>query len=108
METDSTQAVSPRKGRAEHLRPHWFKKGKSGNPGGRKRDAAGVIAARAFESDPEAALQGYKARLRKGDPRVFTALADRAYGRLAQPVALTGADGGGLVIEVRRIGGKRE
>lgn len=99
MATDSSPA--------EHLRPYWFQKGKSGNPGGRKKDHAAAIAEQAFTRQPEAVIRGFMARLKKGDARAFKELADRGYGKLPQPVAVTGGDGGPLVIEIRDIGGKQ-
>ena len=64
----------------ENLTP--WKPGQSGNPGGRpKRDVAAEIAQAIFERDPEAIERVFAAELRKGNYRVFAALADRAYGK---------------------------
>jgi hypothetical protein len=75
-----------------NLKP--FPKGVSGNPGGRpKTDGASIIAREVFAENPEAIKAGLMKRLKYGDPAVFKALADRAFGRLPQPLAVTG-DGG--------------
>jgi hypothetical protein len=79
-------------GRVENLKP--FKKGQSGNPGGRpKKDLASIVASEVFADNPEAIKIGFAKKLRQGDPAAFKALADRAFGRLPQPVAVTGDDG---------------
>src|SRR5260370_17390485 len=53
-----------------------FKAGKSGNPGGRpKRDIAAAIAQLIFEKNGEEIYRVMSKALRKGNPRVFTALA---------------------------------
>lgn len=84
-----------------------FPKGVSGNPGGRpKNDFAQMIAQKAFEKDPEKVLAAFFKQLAKGNGKVFTALADRAYGRLPQPVEHSGADGGPLRVLVEHIGSK--
>ena len=51
---------------------------------------AAEIAQAIFESDAEAIQQIFAAALKKGDARVFTALADRAYGRAQQRVEVAG------------------
>ena len=78
-------------GRKENLRP--WKPGQSGNPGGRpKRDLAAEIARAVFERDPEAIARVFTTELRKGNSKVFTALADRAYGRPRQSLDFTAGD----------------
>jgi Family of unknown function (DUF5681) len=80
-------------GRVENLKP--WKPGQSGNPGGRpKRDVASEIAQAIFEQDAEAILAAFSKALKKGDSRVFTALADRAYGKAKKSVEHAGEDGG--------------
>ena len=82
-------------GRVQNLKP--FPKGVSGNPGGRpKSDVAAVLARRVFAENQPEIIAGLAKALRRGDAAVFKALADRAFGRLPQPVAVTG-DGGGPV-----------
>jgi hypothetical protein len=59
----------------------------SGNPGGRpKRDLASEIAQAVFENNPEAIYQGMVRLLKKGNPRAFAVLADRAYGKVKEQV----------------------
>ena len=80
-------------GRAENLKP--WKPGQSGNPGGRpKRDLAAEIARAIFERNPETIERAFSAELRKGNSKVFTALADRAYGKPRQQIEWMGEDGG--------------
>ena len=80
-------------GKTENLKP--WPKGQSGNPGGRpKRDVASEIAQAIFEQDAEAILAVFSKALKKGDSRVFTALADRAYGKAKKSVEHSGEDGG--------------
>ena len=79
-------------GRNENLKP--WKPGQSGNPGGRpKRDLAAEIARAIFERDAEAIERVFAGELRKGNYKVFTALADRAYGKPHQSLEIS-ADGG--------------
>ena len=80
-------------GNAKNLRP--WKPGQSGNPGGRpKRDLAAEIARAIFEQDSEAITRTFAAELKKGNARVFAALADRAYGKPRQQIEQVGEDGG--------------
>ena len=72
-------------GRIQNLKP--WPKGVSGNPGGRpRRDVASEIAQAVFENNPEVIYQAMLKALKKGTPRVFTALAERAYGRAIPPI----------------------
>lgn len=74
---------SPDVGRATQ-----FKSGKSGNPGGRpKRDYSAEIAAAVFEENPEEIYRAMRKAVLKGDSRVFTALADRAFGKVKTHVS---------------------
>lgn len=80
-------------GRKENLKP--WKPGQSGNPGGRpKRDLAAEIARAIFEQDSEAITRTFAAELKKGNAKVFSALADRAYGKPRQQVEQMGEGGG--------------
>ena len=79
-------------GRNENLKP--WKPGQSGNPGGRpKRDVAAEIARAIFERDAEAIERMFAVELQKGNYKVFTALADRAYGRPHQSLDLSAGVG---------------
>ena len=80
------------KGRKDNLKP--WKPGQSGNPGGRpKRDLAAEIARAIFEQDSDAITRALTAELKKGNARVFAALADRAYGKPRQQIEFAGEDG---------------
>ena len=84
-------------GRIQNLKP--FKPGQSGNPGGRpKKDLASIIASEVFAENPEVIKAGLTKKLQHGDPAAFKALADRAFGRLPQPVEQSGNDGGPIDI----------
>jgi hypothetical protein len=81
------------KGRKDNLKS--WKPGQSGNPGGRpKRDLAAEIARAIFEQDSEAITRAFAAGLKKGNAKMFTALADRAYGKPRQQIEFAGEDGG--------------
>ena len=72
-------------GRIQNLKP--WPKGVSGNPAGRpKSDISSEIARAIFENNAEAIYHGMARRLAKGDARLFTVLAERAYGRVKEPV----------------------
>lgn len=79
-------------------KPGTFKPGKSGNPGGRPKEAAEVKAL-AQEYGAEA-IDKLVALLRGEDDRVAKAAADslldRGFGKPGQAVEMTGADGGPL------------
>jgi hypothetical protein len=84
-------------GRIQNLKP--FKKGQSGNPGGRpKKDLASIIAQEVFAENPGSIKAGLAKKLQHGDPAAFKALADRAFGRLPQPVEHSGNDSGPIEI----------
>jgi hypothetical protein len=79
-------------GRIENLK-HW-KPGQSGNPGGRpKRDLAAEIARSIFERNAEAIERVFAKELKKGNARVFAALADRAYGKPHQSLNVSAGFG---------------
>src|SRR5262249_29235240 len=72
-----------------------FKSGASGNPGGRpKRDAAAEIAKAIFERNEEEIYNAMLKVLKAGNAKVFSALADRGYGRVPQHISLQGSAGG--------------
>jgi len=75
----------------ERTAPFRWKKGQSGNPGGRpKKDLASEVAQAIFEGNPEAIYKAMLKALKKGNPKVYSALADRAYGKLTEKVENTG------------------
>jgi hypothetical protein len=60
-----------------------WKKGQSGNPGGKpKHDFAAEIARAVFENNPNAIRAALEKALLKGNAYVFKELADRGYGKL--------------------------
>jgi hypothetical protein len=80
-------------GRKENLKS--WKPGQSGNPGGRpKHDLAAEIARAIFEQEPEVITRALAAELKKGNAKVFAALADRAYGKPRQQIEQMGENGG--------------
>jgi hypothetical protein len=71
-----------RRGNPDKIKPFQFKPGQSGNPGGRPRgDLARELARAIFENNSELIYETMLRALKKGDPRVFAVLADRAYGK---------------------------
>ena len=93
LSQNSGETVEARKlGRIKNLKP--WRPGQSGNPGGRpKHDVSSEIARAVFEGNEEAIYRAMCKALLKGNPRAFVVLAERAYGRLKEPVALSVADG---------------
>ena len=72
-----------KRGRTENLKP--WKPGHSGNPGGRpKKDISAQIAQAVFEKNAEAIEKAMLKALKRGNPKVFTVLADRGFGKLSQ------------------------
>jgi len=90
-----------KRGRTENLKP--WKPGQSGNPGGRpKSDVASEIARAVFEGNEEAIYRALCKALLKGNPRLFVALAERAYGKLREAVELSGIEGLAELLANRR------
>lgn len=70
-----------------------WKPGQSGNPSGRpKRDMAAEIAQAVFEKNPTKVYDAVANALIKGNPKMFTALSERAYGKMTQTIELTGLE----------------
>jgi len=71
-----------KRGNPDKIKPYQFKPGQSGNPGGRPRgDLARELARAIFENNSELIYEAMLRALKKGNPRVFAVLADRAYGK---------------------------
>ena len=82
-----------RKRVSAHLVKYRWKKGQSGNPGGRvKGDTAAEIARAIFEGNEEAIYKAMLKALKKGSPKVFVALAERGFGKMTQNVVIPGID----------------
>ena len=80
-ENSARNSVS-RRGNPDKIKPYQFKPGQSGNPGGRpKGDLARELARAIFENNSELIYDAMLRALKKGNPRVFAVLADRAYGK---------------------------
>ena len=80
-----------RRGQVENLKP--WKPGQSGNPGGRpKHDVSSEIARAVFDGNEGAIYRAMCKALLKGNPRVYDVLAERAYGKLSNPIELKGLD----------------
>lgn len=86
--------------RGAHLKQHQFKKGQSGNPGGRPKDAKRMwpIVERLLESKAptgktygEEVIEAYVAQLLKGDMRALKELFDRTDGRPTETVMHEGS-----------------
>lgn len=101
MSTQNSGKNSGRRGRIENLKP--WRKGQSGNPGGRpKRDLPAEIAAAIFEENHAEIYRAMFKALLKGNPKVFAVLADRAYGRVTHSSAQSenaSAEPGRIVVE---------
>ena len=68
-----------------------FKAGNNANPGGRpKKDRAAEVAEWLFEHQPEAIKRGMLKTLRKGNPKAFQVLAERAFGRMPHIMDIKG------------------
>ncbi len=78
-----------------------FKKGEVHNPGGRpKKDRAAEVAEWLFEHKPEAIKAGMLKTLRKGNPKAFQVLAERAFGRMPHIMDIKGELT--IAVEVKR------
>ena len=105
MCTDASQHAK-KQAKTARIAPFHWKKGQSGNPGGRKRgpDLAAEVAQAIFEGNPEAIYNAMLKALKKGNPKVYTALADRAFGKLTEKVEVVS---GAALIERLNAGRKR-
>lgn len=90
VQTENTQLIS----RAEHLKPHWWKPGQSGNPGGRPKKLTNHLERHLDEIDPETGKSygdmlveaAVQRAIRKSDV-AMKEVWDRAEGPLARPEA---------------------
>lgn len=107
LETIEPKAVvldSDSDNRNESVAKPWqFQKGVSANPGGRpKVDYSARIARLVLEKSQdklqEALSRCLFAGLKRGDIKAFKVIAERAYGKLPQPVEHGGTDGGPIQI----------
>lgn len=105
MCTDASQHAK-KQAKTARIAPFHWKKGQSGNPGGRKRgpDLAAEVAQAIFEGNPDAIYKAMLKALKKGNPKVYTALADRAFGKLKEKFEVTGD---ALLVERLNAGRKR-
>src|SRR5580693_9828098 len=92
----------PKRELPQRLIDFQWKKGQSGNPGGRpKRDFAAEFARKILEANGDENLlnqyaNGFAKQLRKGNAYTFKELAERGFGKLVEKKELTGANGGPL------------
>lgn len=78
-----------------------WKPGESGNPGGRpKKDIAADIAQQLFEGNAELIARAMLKQLKKGNPKVFAVLADRAWGKPHQQIDVTGQMNVSVVVDL--------
>ena len=88
-----TQKAQRHPNSLKNLKP--WKRGESGNPGGRPKIDTGAIIARAIlENNQEQAYKALGEALLRGNAYVFKELCDRAYGRASQALVLSGPNGG--------------
>ena len=97
MPDDSTDnSTHNRHSRAEHLKPHWFKAGESGNPGGRpKKPIKERLLQRLREDDTVLAdlVEAILAKARTGDVQAFNSIRDTIEGKPVKTVESSGSDG---------------
>ena len=89
-DNSACEQASSKPSPADRIRPWMWKPGQSGNPAGRPKDMARVIAQAAFENNPEMLYEAYVKALSKGSGFVFQVLSDRAYGKLKERIELEG------------------
>ena len=72
-----------------------WKKGQSGNPGGRTHggDLAAEIARAVFAKDPAGLMVAMEKAIKKGNVKGFGILAERGYGKLTQKLEIPGIEG---------------
>lgn len=96
LKQDASEQPSeqPKRGKADHLREFCWKKGQSGNPGGRpKRDYAAELSRAIIEENPQELYNALLGQAKKS-AYAFQVLSERAYGKLKEVREVTGKDGG--------------
>lgn len=95
----------------KNLRPHWWKKGQTGNPGGRPKkipEITKLLAEVLGEEDgmnmAHEILKVIRKKALEGDIRAAEVLLDRAYGKATAKIEL---DSEGITIKVVRDNGNR-
>lgn len=95
QDADSSRENTPpvtqkgKRGDASRISAWRWQPGKSANPGGRpKRDLASDMAQAIFEENGPALYRAYLKAALKGNGYVFETLANRAFGKLRETVAL--------------------
>lgn len=76
-----------------------FKPGQIANPEGKNQhDDARELSQLIFSNNKPKIYRALLAKLLKGDSKMFTALADRGYGKSPQKLEHTGEDGGAVKV----------
>ena len=113
-EQRGNSAKSGRRGNPEKIRPHQFKPGQSGNPGGRPKttpltDALCELLDKPYTGDAhhrtlaQVIADALVKRAAKGSVAHFNAVADRVEGRPRQMMELGGPGGGAIPITVENL-----
>lgn len=114
MAAENTGANTKRRGRPENLRPPW-KKGESGNPGGRPKktlltDAYRAVLEKPYPGDKEGrtyaeviAERVAKEAAKKGSVHAASEIADRTEGRPPQALEVGGPGGGAIDVNVQGL-----
>lgn len=81
----------------KHLADHRFKPGQSGNPGGKTPDAFRAYAKRKLNGPHsltylQAVVEAAFRKAMKGDSKVLPYVCDRLFGKVTQPVEITGME----------------
>ena len=97
--------------RAEHLKPHQFRPGVSGNPSGRPRklvtEALNELLSEKVPRDKQSRTKARKladvlfARAMRGDVRAAVEIIDRTEGKATQGHEFSGPQGGSIPIEYK-------
>jgi hypothetical protein len=96
---------SQQSGRKLPPEQYRFKKGVSGNPGGRPKKISNALDTAINKEVAAQIARGVIKTAKRGNVLAFVAIRETIEGKL--PQALTGGDGGPLQIEVVYVGGKK-